>query len=785
MYKIKNNLNCYQRIKYLISRLNGINIETNLNRYIKIMDSINQFDFSDFSNEELGSITEKLKYLLSTKGYPIDGLLPEAYAAVKEACRRTLNIMPFDEQIISGIVLHYGKLAEMKTGEGKTLAAVFSAYLNALTDKSVFIMTANSYLAKRDALWMNPVFSLLGMNAGFISENMNKDERKIEYGRNITYLTVKEAGFDFLKDSLCYNQCEIMQKQFYYAIVDEADFILIDEARFPLVIADSEDERMIDFGLIASAVKRLSYGDDYEFDPDARNVFLTERGIKKIEEEFKCGNIYDINNHMLLCGINVTLQAFTFYRENVNYIMKDGSVIVIDEFTGRIASNRRFPHGIHNALEAKHGLKIKAEGLIRNSITIQHFINLFPKIGAVTATAVDAVDDFSCIYGLPVVIIPPHTPCIRKDFDDVIFATKSEKDVAIINDIANANGKGQPVLIGSSSIEESELLSRLLALNGISHNILNAKNDEKEAMIIEEAGNLFSVTISTNMAGRGVDIKLGGKDRHNREKVESLGGLYVIGTTRFDNRRIDNQLIGRAGRQGDPGTSRFYLSMEDELILKYGLSGLMNNSKCDGTKAGYLISGKELKSAQRITANRNHLIMKALYDYSGIFESQRKALSDLRTSILFDLKSESGLFATDLLRVNCSETYERGIQFLGEIGLRSVEKRILLICIDGFWQNHIENISVLKENLHLQLFKNKNPLYDFINEAGEIFINGIEELKIEMINSFMSLDFSNIEFKCKENHCVNTLTYIIDDNSFVKFGSMISFPRKFGKINKM
>ena len=482
---------------------------------------------------------------------------------------------PFDVQVLAAIAMHQGKLAEMQTGEGKTLAAVLPAYLNALTGQGVHVLTFNDYLARRDAQWMGPLYRFLGLTVGAVQQGMSPADRRRAYACDVTYVTAKEAGFDYLRDHLCMAPEDLVHRPFHYAIVDEADSILIDEARVPLVIAGSVEARRVDPYQAAELVRSLDARRDFETDEFARNVHFTDSGLDRLESQLRCGDLHAAENLDLLTELSMALHAQVLLRREVDYIVRDGQIELVDEFTGRVAENRRWPDGLQAAVEAKEGVPLRPQGTIRGSITLQHFLRLYPKVCGMTATAQAAAAEFEEFYELAVVVIPPNRPCVRVDAEDTVFTHKEAKYAVLVAEIAAARGRGQPVLVGTASVGESEHLAARLAKAGIECRVLNARNDEQEAAIVAQAAMAGAVTISTNMAGRGTDIKLGGDPPDEREPVVARGGLYVIGTNRHESRRIDDQLRGRAGRQGDPGQSRFFISLEDDLMERYGIGDLL------------------------------------------------------------------------------------------------------------------------------------------------------------------------------------------------------------------
>src|ERR687894_108025 len=497
------------------------------------------------------------------EGEGLDGVLPEAFAVVREASRRTLGMRPFDVQVMGGIALHEGKISEMKTGEGKTLAATMPVYLNALEGKGVHVVTVNDYLARRDAGWMGEVYSFLGLTVGLVQESMGFDERKEAYASDITYGTNAQFGFDYLRDNIATSTEQLVQRDLNYAIVDEVDSILIDEARTPLIISGMPESAADIYYRFAAIVPRLKEGEDYEVDEKKRQIAPTESGVEKVEKALGVENLYDDVNTNLVNHLNQSLRAHALFHKDVEYIVRDGQVFIVDEFTGRVLEGRRYSEGLHQAIEAKEGVAIREENQTVATVTIQNFFRQYDKLAGMTGTAATEADEFMHIYKMEVVSIPTHKPMVRDDRDDLVYKSREGKYNAVVDDIVERHREGQPVLVGTVSVEVSEHLAGLLKRRGIKHEILNAKQHEREAEIIAHAGERGSVTIATNMAGRGTDIKLG-------EGVPQTGGLYVLGTERHESRRIDNQLRGRSGRQGDPGESRFYLSFEDELLRLFG-----------------------------------------------------------------------------------------------------------------------------------------------------------------------------------------------------------------------
>ncbi|MGD0022772.1 MAG: preprotein translocase subunit SecA, partial [Smithellaceae bacterium] len=551
-------------IEMILKKIVGTKNDRELKRYSLLLYEVNNFEpiMMSLSDEELRAKTPYFKEKLKN-GSSLDDILTEAFAVAREVSRRTLLMRPFDVQVIGGIVLHEGKIAEMKTGEGKTLAATMPLYLNALEEKGCHVVTVNDYLAKRDAEWMGPIYQFLGLSVGVIIHGLDDDERRKEYQADITYGTNNEFGFDYLRDNMKFNLEDYVQREFNYAIVDEVDSILIDEARTPLIISGPSEESTDKYIKINQIIPRLKKDKDYTIDEKSRTVVLTEEGVAHVEGFLNVQNLYEPRNIEIVHHVNQALRAHTLFKRDVDYLVKDGQVIIVDEFTGRVMPGRRYSDGLHQALEAKERVKVERENQTLASITFQNYFRMYKKLAGMTGTADTEAAEFKKIYNLDVVVVPTNMPMIRKDNNDLIYKTEKEKIKAVIEEVRALNKAKRPVLIGTISIEKSELLSKYLTRAGIKHYVLNAKNHEKEAEIVAQAGQPGMVTISTNMAGRGTDIRLG-------EKVADIGGLHILGTERHESRRIDNQLRGRSGRQGDDGSSRFYLSLQDDLLRIFG-----------------------------------------------------------------------------------------------------------------------------------------------------------------------------------------------------------------------
>ncbi len=619
-------------IEMILKKIVGTKNDRELKRYSLLLDEVNNFEslMMSLTDEELRAKTPYFKEKLKN-GSTLDDILAEAFAVAREVSRRTLLMRPFDVQVIGGIVLHEGKIAEMKTGEGKTLAATMPLYLNALEGKGCHVVTVNDYLAKRDAEWMGPIYNFLGLSVGVIVHGMDDDERREAYHADITYGTNNEFGFDYLRDNMKFNLEDYVQREFNYAIVDEVDSILIDEARTPLIISGPSEESTDKYYKINQIIPRLKKDKDYTIDEKSRTVVLTEEGVAHVEGFLNVQNLYEPRNIEIVHHVNQALRAHTLFKRDVDYLVKDGQVIIVDEFTGRVMPGRRYSDGLHQALEAKEKVKIERENQTLASITFQNYFRMYKKLAGMTGTADTEAAEFKKIYNLDVVVVPTNMPMIRKDNNDLIYKTEKEKIKAVIEEVRALNKEKRPVLIGTISIEKSELLSKYLTRAGIKHHVLNAKNHEKEAEIVAQAGQPGMVTISTNMAGRGTDIRLG-------EKVAEIGGLHILGTERHESRRIDNQLRGRSGRQGDDGSSRFYLSLEDDLLRIFGAERISSIMDRIGIEEDQPIEHKyisrAIENAQKRVEGQNFDIRKHLLDYDDVMNRQRKVIYEQRKKVL-------------------------------------------------------------------------------------------------------------------------------------------------------
>ncbi len=685
----------------------------------------------------------------------LDGLLPEVFSLVRETARRVLGERPYDVQMLAGIALHQGKLVEMQTGEGKTLAAVAPVALNALAGRGVHVLTYNDYLARRDAEWMGPVYERLGLTVGCIQEGLSTAERHRAYRCDVIYLTVKEAGFDLLRDGLCLDPAGQVHRPFHLGLVDEADSILIDEARIPLVIAGTLEEIGVDLGRLAGIARQMVRGTDYDTDEYAYNIFLTDRGMHRAEKLLGSGNLFEGDNVRLQAELRNALHAEALLKRDVDYIVRDGRIELVDELTGRVAENRQWPDGLQAALEAKEGLRWQPEGKIFGSITVQHFLRKYPGLCGMTGTAKSAARELADIYDLEVVEVPPNRPCIRVDHPDVIHATREAKRLALLDEIAATHATGRPILVGTVSVEESESLAADLRQAGVACRVLNAKNDAEEAGIVAEAGALGAVTISTNMAGRGTDIRLA-------DAVVPLGGLYVLGTNRHESRRIDDQLRGRAGRQGDPGSSRFIISLEDSLLQRCGIERLLPSKLPVGT-VDHPAVRREVARVQRIVEGQHGDLRKRLLSYWQILEHQRGELQGWRQEVLEGRDSEM------LLSKLSPTRWTQLCSAYGEELLKEIERRITLVTIDRWWSDHIAEMQAVRDEVHLVQLGGKDPFTEFYRTAGAGF-----EALLERIDETIVEVFERIEVTAEGvdwdreglRGPSSTWTYLINDNIF-------------------
>ena len=782
-------------------------------------------EIQSLSDGEIREKTFNFQKNIQSGSLKLNEIIPESFALVREAAKRALGERHYDVQLAGGLILNSGKIAEMKTGEGKTLVSTLPAYLNSLTGKGVHIVTVNDYLAKRDSEWMGKVFNFLGVSTGCITNDLDDIERKKNYGCGITYATNNELGFDYLRDNMKYELNDMVQKSHNFCIVDEVDSILIDESRTPLIISGKLDDKTTLYHTTNEFIKHLQIN-DYELDEKNKNVILTDIGIDKIEKLaiqkriLKNNNFYDPANLDLVHHVNQALKSNLLFKKDTDYIVRDGKVQIIDEFTGRVLDGRRFSDGLHQAIEAKENVKVEEENQTLASITYQNYFRLYKKLAGMTGTAMTESEEFHDIYKLNVVSIPTNKKMLRKDFNDQIFRTEKEKYNAITNKIIECNKKGQPVLVGTTSIEKSEKISAYLNQKKIEHNVLNAKQHEKEAKIIAEAGKVGSITIATNMAGRGTDIKLGGnKDfiedgkkvdvnemRRNESQVKDLGGLVIIGTERHESRRIDNQLRGRSGRQGDPGSTIFFISLQDELMRIFGGDSIDGMLKKLGLKENESIDhpwiNKAMERAQKKVETRNFDIRKTLIKFDDVMNDQRQVIFSQRLKILkennineilkdfFDevlqdlnntrinyqksydekkflteIKGVTGNAYNDSQLLECGKLKESEfnekmkdyysnkkksrVEILGEDQNNSLEKKIFLQIIDFSWRSHLQYLEQLRQVIGLRQYGQKDPLSEFKKEAFVLFEGLLAKIKNDLIKFLFNLNIviSNEEEK--------------------------------------
>ncbi|MDY6793624.1 MAG: preprotein translocase subunit SecA [Thermodesulfobacteriota bacterium] len=783
----------------LLTKVFGSKNDRELKRIQPTVEQINAFEpqIQKLSDQQLRDQTVLFRQRLEN-GESLDGILPEAFATVREASVRTLKMRHFDVQLIGGMVLHQGKIAEMKTGEGKTLAATLPAYLNALSGKGVHIVTVNDYLAKRDTEWMGHIYNFLGLSVGSILHGLDDEERKAAYAADITYGTNNEFGFDYLRDNMKYGLDSVVQGELNFAIVDEVDSILIDEARTPLIISGPAEKSTDLYYQVNGIIPRLVKDKDYTIDEKARAAVLTEDGVARAENILKVDNLYDSKYIELLHHINQALKAHTLFKRDVDYIVKNGEVIIVDEFTGRLMPGRRYSEGLHQALEAKENVRIENENQTLATVTFQNYFRMYNKLAGMTGTADTEATEFKKIYDLDVSVIPTNMPMVRDDFPDAIYKTRREKFNAVMDEIAQLHQNGQPVLVGTISIDVSEDLSKKLKKRGIKHTVLNAKNHEKEAEIIAMAGQEGSVTISTNMAGRGTDIVLG-------EGVQDLGGLRIIGTERHESRRIDNQLRGRSGRQGDPGSSRFYLALEDDLLRIFGgerITGVMEKLGMEeGEPIEHNLISRAIENAQAKVEGHNFDIRKQLIEYDDVMNQQREVIYKQRREALMgkslkssieNMISEKAEIIADMFaeektlpedwdikglneavykqfnfRLNPFDEdtldglnrdglgqliYESAVKIynqrevkIGEEDFRQLERVVMLQTVDNLWKDHLLSMDHLKEGIGLRGYAQQNPLLIYKKEGFELFQQMISRVKEETLGILFRIQITESE----------------------------------------
>nr|MDQ2711032.1 accessory Sec system translocase SecA2 [Acidobacteriota bacterium] len=711
--------------------------------------------------EMLSAFTDnQLKSVATSLGANAD--IVETFALTAVIAERVLGLRMFDVQILGALALQRGHIAEMQTGEGKTLAAVPAMVWYALHRRGAHVLTVNDYLAQRDATWMAGIYHWFGLSVTHISQNMTAAERRAAYLSDVTYATANEVGFDYLRDGLARTSDELVQRPFAFAVIDEADSILIDEARIPLVIAGGVPEDPALAHRVDSVVAALLPHVHYLRDEFARNVQLTDAGIRRVEGALGCGSLFDEQNLGILTAVQDALHAHALLKRDIDYVIKNDSIEVVDEFKGRIAQNRRWPAGLQSAIEAKERVGLKTQGRILGSITVQSLAGMYERICGMTGTAATQTDEFWKIYKLPVTVIPTNRPVIRQDLPDIVYADKNARNRALVGEIRKVHESGRPILVGTASVEESELLSRLLHLAAIPHFILNARNDQAEAEIVAQAGALRALTISTNMAGRGTDILLGGNPPATREKVLELGGLYVIGTTRHEARRIDNQLRGRAGRQGDPGTSRFLISLQDELLMRFGIA-----------------QNPDVESVQRTAESQNLEIREMLWKYESVIEHHRLEIYSMRREILLS----PDWTIRSLLP---EEQYRELAQAVGENALKKAGHYLALAVIDDLWADYLANVAELRGGIHWVSWGGRDPLYEFLTGVREIYDEFHRCLKQEIAEAFAAAEIRDGEIHFENERRFErgaTWTYLTTDQPFGQLGDRImkGLRRKFSR----
>ncbi len=799
-------------IKSVFHAIVGTANDRELKKYAKKVKQINALEskYEKLSDEELKTAFDALKESVQKGEKTLDDVLFDSFAITREASKRVLGMRHFDVQLIGGMVLHDNKIAEMKTGEGKTLVATLPVVLNAMLGRGVHVVTVNDYLAKRDAAEMGKIYNFLGYSVGVITGDILDDAtRKAQYDADITYGTNNEFGFDYLRDNMKYSLDEMVQRDHYYAIVDEVDSILIDEARTPLIISGPTKSKLENYERADKVARQMVRDEDFTVDEKNRVILVTEQGIAKAEKLFGVDNLYAMENAILAHHLDQALKAHNLFEKDVDYVVKEGEIVIVDEFTGRLSEGRRFSEGLHQALEAKEGVEIKEESQTLADITFQNYFRMYEKLAGMTGTAQTEATEFAEIYGLDVISIPTNVPVIRKDQPDLIYKTEKEKFDAVIKDIKERHKKGQPVLVGTASIEKSEALHELLKKEKIPHNVLNAKNHEHEAEIIKDAGKKGAVTIATNMAGRGVDIKID-------DEVRELGGLYIIGTERHESRRIDNQLRGRSGRQGDPGESRFYLSLEDHLLRIFGSERIKTIMDKMGVEEGEYIESKmvtrAVEKAQKKVENLHFESRKHLLEYDDVANEQRKLVYRFRNELLnpeFDiigkidaireeyiehLLMECGVvdgaptedYDLERLRLKLMEElgeelpaealegkeypelkaylleelknrYEAKMGQLDPTQRNEIERIIYLQVLDNAWRDHLYQMDILKTGIGLRGYNQKDPLVEYKKESYNLFTELVESIKFEALKTLYLIRFKTEEEMRQEQEAIERM----------------------------
>lgn len=801
-----------------------------IKKYNKVVEEINALEgaIEKLTHSELQGKTAEFKEKLN-QGASLKDILPEAFAVVREASRRVLGMRHFDVQLIGGMVLHDGRIAEMKTGEGKTLVATLPVYLNALTGKGVHVITVNDYLATRDSEWMGQIYRYLGLSVGLIVHGLDSAERRKAYEADVTYGTNNEFGFDYLRDNMAIHPEHMVQRNLNFAIVDEVDSILIDEARTPLIISGQADKPTQLYYTVSKVIPRLKKDADYTIDEKARTATLTEQGVTRVEQMLSVDNLYDDKNMEISHHVNQALKAHTLFKRDRDYVVKEGEVIIVDEFTGRLMFGRRYSEGLHQAIEAKEGVKIERESQTLATITFQNYFRMYEKLAGMTGTAATEEEEFRKIYGMDVVVVPTNKPMIRKDFPDVIYRTEKGKINAVIEEIATRHGTGQPVLVGTITIEKSELLSEALKKRGIAHQVLNAKFHEMEAEIVAQAGRFGAVTIATNMAGRGTDILLGGNPEmlakmelkksgrevtdeelkdliarykeqtdEERNRVVAQGGLHIIGTERHESRRIDNQLRGRSGRQGDPGSSKFFISMEDDLMRLFGaenVAGIMDKLGMDDSMPiDHPLISRSIETAQKRVEAKNFDIRKHVLEYDNVMNQQREVIYQQRRQVLTGVNLKDSIYdmihevvertvasfaggsvhpeewdlealleraqlflpnhelTVDDLKILSKDEipqmleeksriyYDKREDELTPETLRELERVVILKVVDSKWMDHLDAMDQLRQGIGLRAYGQKDPLVEYKFEAFDMFQEMIGEIQSDVVRYLMRVN---------------------------------------------
>ncbi len=773
-------------IETVAKKIFGTKNDRLVKAYLKRVKNINELEekYEKMSDEDLKGAFDEFKKQVNSEEKSLDDVLYDVFAIIREVSKRTIGLRHFDVQMVGGLVLHEGDIAEMKTGEGKTLVATLPVALNAMTGKGVHVVTVNDYLAKRDAADMSPIYNFLGLSVGVVTAELEDDaKRKEQYACDITYGTNNEYGFDYLRDNMRYSLEEKVQRDYNFVIVDEVDSILIDEARTPLIISGPTNRTLDGYKKADVIAKQLTRDVDFTVDEKNRTILITEEGNEKAEQLFGVGNLYSLENAILAHHLDQALKAHNLFEKDVDYVVKEGEIVIVDEFTGRLSEGRRFSEGLHQALEAKEGVEIKEESQTLADITFQNYFRQYEKLAGMTGTAQTEATEFAQIYNLEVITIPTNLPMVREDNNDLIYKTEAEKFNAAIEDITACHKKGQPVLVGTASIEKSELLHHLLKQKNIPHTVLNAKNHFKEAEIIKNAGDRGAVTIATNMAGRGVDIKIS-------QEIKDLGGLYIIGTERHESRRIDNQLRGRSGRQGDPGKSRFYLSLEDNLLRIFGSDRIKNIMERLGIEEGEHIESKmvtrAVENAQKKIENMNFESRKHLLEYDDVANEQRKTIYAFRNKLLdkdydvsekldeirkefvanllfqaeiyegatkedieleklisianeelqerFSVEDFEGLDYDELseeLEKVLLDAYNEKMSVIDDEQRREIERVLYLQVLDNAWREHLYQMDILKTGIGLRGYNQKDPLVEYKKESYNLFVELVEQIKFE------------------------------------------------------